>query len=223
MPRARLPRLRRFGRDEDATATIEFILTFPLLSLLLMGSFVWFDAFRSYSLASKVSYTLSDIGSRWASSDSQPHVTEAELQNLFEAHKRLLPPRVEDGWLRVSSVCFDGADLRVLWSYVADDTLAAALADPDDDVEPRLGFLTDDTVPEAIIPPMSPGDSVLLTETYSSWTPIADWAGFGPTTWTNRLVTRPRFRAIVPFDPGATAFPYPGYPDAQSKTCPAAT
>ncbi|MSU88281.1 hypothetical protein GE300_01455 [Rhodobacteraceae bacterium 2CG4] len=209
--------LDRAARDEDGTVSIEFVLTFPLLALWFIGSFVWFDAFRSNSLTAKTAYTLSDIASRWAADDDSPYVTLAELDDLFAAHKVLLPPRIDDGWLRVSSICFNGTGNRVLWSYLGDDTYAAAMADPDDDMDPRIGYLTDETIPASIIPPMSVNDTVILTEVFATWTPLADWVGLEESDWRNRLVTRPRFRTVVPLDPADTI---PGYPDAHALVCP---
>ncbi|MHA3976243.1 TadE/TadG family type IV pilus assembly protein [Halovulum sp. GXIMD14794] len=214
-----MKRLRKMlsWHDEDGAASIEFIVTFPLLSLWFVGSFVWFDAFRSNSLTAKTAYTLSDISSRWAADDADPYVYLQDFEDLFSAHKRLLPPRIEDGWMRVSSICYNGTENRVLWSWLGDDTYAAAMADPDDDDEPRLNYLTDETIPSHIIPPMSKNDSVILTEVYATWTPLADWTGFAQTDWANRLVTRPRFRTVVPLAPGENIT---GYPDAHALICP---
>lgn len=213
-------KLRQALRNEDGTVSIEFVITFPLLALWFIGSFVWFDAFRSNSLTAKTAYTLSDMASRMGKEEDEPYATLDELDALFTSHKVLLPPRIDDGWLRVSSICFNGSSYRVLWSYLGDDTYAAAIADPDDDLEPRLGYLTDDTIPLEIMPPMSAHDSVILTETFATWTPLVDWVGLGATEkdWRNRLVTRPRYRVILPLAPGDDI---PGYPHAHALVCPA--
>lgn len=210
--------MRQALRDEDGTVSIEFVLVFPLLALWFIGSFVWFDSFRSNSLTAKTAYTLSDMASRMGKDEDKPYATLDELDALFDSHTMLLPPRIDDGWLRVSSICFNGSSYRVLWSYLGDDTYAAAAADPDDDLEPRLGYLTDETIPTEIMPPMSSNDSIILTETFATWTPLADWVGMSESDWRNRLVTRPRYRTVLPLAPGDDI---PGYPHAHALICPA--
>ena len=201
-------------RDEDGSMSIEFILTFPLLALWLMGSFVWFDAYRSNSQTAKVAYTMSDMASRYNSVD------ETDMAEIFAVHKTLLPNRVAEGYVRVSSICWNGDEHRVVWSYVGDDTYAAAKAayeaDPDNNPIPRLVPLTDAEIPVNLMPTMSVNDSIILTDVYGRWVPLADWVGLSETTWTNRLVTRPRFVTMIPYEGSGMT----DYADRAASLCP---
>ncbi|MEM9228323.1 MAG: TadE/TadG family type IV pilus assembly protein [Pseudomonadota bacterium] len=204
-------RLHAWRHNEDAAVSVEFVLVFPMLALWLGASFVWFDAFRAKSQMSKIAYTVSDITSRYE------NPTEAQLVEIFDAHKLMLPQRrTADGWLRLSSICFNGTSHRVLWSYLGDDTYLEAIADEDDDIDPRLLPMSDADIPLNLMPTMSDNDSVILADVYSYWEPIVSWAGFAPTDLNVSIVSRPRFVRIIPIDGGLA-----GYPDSQEGTlCP---
>ena len=196
-------RLSNWSQDTDGSVSIEFVLVFPLLALWLGASFVWFDAFRAKSLMSKTAYTVTDYTSRLV------RPTQAELDRVFLMHKKLLPRRqTADGWLRLSSICWNGTDHRVVWSYIGDDTYANAIADPNDDIDPRLLPLTDDEIPLEIIPSMSVNDSVILVDVYSYWKPLVSWAGFQPTDLNVSLVSRPRFVDILRVVDGLPGYPF---------------
>ncbi|MEM8657134.1 MAG: TadE/TadG family type IV pilus assembly protein [Pseudomonadota bacterium] len=205
-------KLSRLIRNEEGAVSVEFVLVFPILALWLGASFVWFDAFRAKSQMSKIAYTISDIASRF-----DDETTEADLEELFLTHKLLLPQRrTSEGWLRVSSICFNGTDYRVLWSYLGDDTYLEAIADPDDEIDPRLLPLSEADIPLNLMPTMSDNDSIIMTDVYSYWEPIVSWAGFEPTDLNVSLVERPRFFRIIPVVGGLA-----GYPNADEGTlCP---
>ncbi|MEO0427514.1 MAG: hypothetical protein AAFR84_13925 [Pseudomonadota bacterium] len=200
---------RRFALAEKGSIAFEFVIAGPLLILLFFGAFAAFEAFRTYTQVAKVAYTLSDVSARFLSVD------DPTMEQIFGIHKRLLPARVSDGFVRVSSICFNGDSNRVVWSYLGDDTYLEAIADDSDDIDPRLLPLTDDEIPTGIIPVMSDNDSIILTEIYASWTPISPVGSLAPLTFAHQLVARPRFAAMVPYD-GGTA----GYPDAEATLCP---
>jgi hypothetical protein len=195
--------------DEDGAVSTEFVIIFPLLTLWLLSSFVWYDAFRSNSLTAKVAYTISDVSSRYE------QISVADMTELYNLHKKLLPGRVRDGYLRVSSICWNGTRHRVLWSFLGDETYLAAIADPDDELEPRLEPLQDEDVPLGLMPQMSVNDSIILTDVYGEWHPLSTKAMLPNMTWKNSLVTRPRFKDIV-----ALSQPLEGYPHAQDVLCP---
>ncbi|MEM7526771.1 MAG: TadE/TadG family type IV pilus assembly protein [Pseudomonadota bacterium] len=208
--------LSRFLRHDVGNLSLEFVITAPLLILLFFSCIAVFEAFRTYSQIAKVAYTVSDIASRFRPTEARPALVNADMQALFDMHKTLLPARIGDGWVRVSSICWNGDSHRVVWSYLGDDTFAAADADPDDDLEPRLLPMTDDDIPADIMPIMSTNDSIILTEIYASWTPISPVGKLDPLSFRHQLVTRPRFAQLLPFDVTEIV----GYPDAAATLCP---
>ncbi len=182
-------RFRRLMNDEAGTVSVEFVVAFPLLMLWLAGSFVYFEAYRSNSLTGKVAYTVADITSRYT------EVTDTELAALYDVQKKLLPNRVSEAWMRISSICKLGTSYEVLWSYVGDDTSTDA------GLPPRLSDLTSASVPDAIMPVMEDHDTVILVEMYASWQPVMDWVGLSPLVWTSKLVSKPRSTQYITHDP----------------------
>ncbi|MEM7530435.1 MAG: TadE/TadG family type IV pilus assembly protein [Pseudomonadota bacterium] len=208
--------LKRFCRADGGSLSFEFVITAPVLILLFFGAFAAFEAFRTYSQVAKVAYTLSDIASRFRPSATEPALVDADMQQIFGMHKRLLPARVTDGWVRLSSICWNGDSHRVVWSYLGDDTYLEAIADPGDDIDPRLLPMTDDDIPLDVMPPMAENDSVILTEVFANWTPISPVGNLDPLSFTHQLVARPRFVAMIPYDVTEIT----GYPDADASLCP---
>jgi len=96
-----LKKLRSFGRDQEGTMTMEFAIVAPLLFIIIIAGFEFFDAFKSHGRAAKVTYSVADILSRQVEVD-EPYITE--LHSLMNA---LLPWMNGDKSLTVSSVSFD--------------------------------------------------------------------------------------------------------------------
>ena len=173
--------MRRFlARDEEGTVTIEFLLTFPLLVLWLLGSYVFFDVYKSESKASKAAYAVADILSR------QEGVNHAELNDYFTLLDRLLPRASDDKWMRVTSISWDPAEEAyfVNWSWARSpgDTIPTL-----DDLSGIADFL----------PAIAEGDSVIMLEVEVPYTPIISSVGMNDLKWTPRVVVRPRFIAKV--------------------------
>lgn len=56
--------LRRFGRDESGTGTIELLLVVPMMTWVFMATLVYFDAYRTRAMAQRASLTIADMYSR---------------------------------------------------------------------------------------------------------------------------------------------------------------
>lgn len=168
--------LEKFGRDQNGSMTVEFVIVVPLLMLWFIGSFVFFQTFRNYTNAEKASFAIADIMSR------QSEVDSAYLDNLQPLFEGLRPGPSTGDWLRVSSIAYDEDDgYTVLWSH--------NVAGGD--------VLDDATAPVEILPAMADGETVILTETYVPYRPMVDWVGIPALTWANRIITRPRYVSAV--------------------------
>jgi len=176
----RKPRRKPFHKDEDGVISVEFILTFPLLIMWLLGSFIFFDVFRSYARTEKVAYAISDATSLLTSVDT------AMLDDFWTVQQQMLPPRTTRRAMRISSICWRDNQYRIMWSYArhGDDTQIDPLQDT-----------LEDQVPVPIMPILADGDSIILTEVYAEWVPLSDNI-FGLQMRNhmveNRLAQRPR-------------------------------
>lgn len=174
---------RRFCLAESGAMAMEFVVIFPILLFMLLGSFVFFDAFRSNSLAAKVAYAVNDIMSR------HEDVDDVDMAYLFALQQKMMQGNVDRLTLRISSICFKDGAYKVLWSYTARD-----------EGVPEPAQLTDATVPLALMPTIPATDSVILTEIGGRWQPAFTYAGMTERPWNNALVVRPRFVRIIPHE-----------------------
>jgi hypothetical protein len=167
----------RFIADEKASLTVEFILMLPVLMTWYVGSIVFFDAFNSKASAQATAHTIADIMSR------QTGTSNAFIDQLLTLQNRMLP-RENVGTIRVSSLQKDATGtLNLLWSHTTD---------------PNARPITITDIPQAILPNIANGESVLLVETNVPFVPISKWIGFTAANWINRVVIRPRFVEPLP-------------------------
>ena len=180
---------RDFGRREDGTATVEFVLVFPLLAVWLITSYVIFDVFKSQSQAGKAAYTIADIVSR------REEVNAALLDDLYVLLDRLLPRASDNKWMRISSITFDGTDYSVDWSHVTNPSVVF-------DTPNTAAELEDDDIPVSLMPAFATSDSIILVELDIPYFPIYSRSGIGPKTWDPKIVVRPRYIARIAFTGG---------------------
>jgi uncharacterized protein (UPF0333 family) len=175
--------LRRFGDDTQASMTVEFVVAVPLLMLWFVGSFVFWDGFRSRSHASKAAYTVADIMSRYTQT-----IDNSKLDDLFALQTKLLPRANGAASMRITSVCYredsagNNGEFSIHWSRGLGGAQPMQLID----------------LPLSIMPTMASGDTIILTETWVPWQPIVDWVGITNQVWRTHLVNRPRFKQIIP-------------------------
>ncbi|MEM9782079.1 MAG: hypothetical protein AAF899_06355 [Pseudomonadota bacterium] len=187
--------------------TMEFAIWFPVLLLWLVASAVIYDAYRVRDAAIKTSYTISDILSRLTTLQDTL-VDGADLGDLVELHRKMLPRGGDRQALRISSIqcvrvdgCFTDSttyvpqinDFVVNWSVVprqaewpVDYTSPVAL-------ETGAAAGTTKAIPLGILPPMDELDVVLIVDLWVPFTPFTTFAGFSATTWEYRVPVRPRF------------------------------
>ena len=176
-----LNRLRRLCQREDGSMSIEAMIIVPVLIWSMLGSWVYFDAFRAQFGNAKASYTLGDIVSR-----ESGYITDEYIDSLHTL-QRFLASRPEDIRLRVSVIKYDEDDDAhyVVWSEnrggggtITDDDLI--------DMRERLPIMAD-------------AGRAIIVQTSVDFQPVFGGA-IGALTFDDFVVTRPRFSAQVCFN-----------------------
>ena len=175
-----LKKARAFRRDETGTATIEFVIIFPILAWSIVAMAVYFDAFRVKSVNLKAAYTISDMLSR-----ENPIIDQAYLDGLKTTFDFLVASN-NPTTVRITLVQFetndpdDPGDDEHLFQY--------------SEVSGSIPPLTQGTLSEIEnqIPIMGDGDSVMIVETHMNYVPTFN-IGIDPYDLNTLIVTRPRF------------------------------
>lgn len=172
----------RFRRDESGTMTIEFVIVAPLLFTVVLAGFEFFDAFKSYGRAAKVTYTIADNLSRRVEIDDDK-ITE--LHALMDA---LIPWMNEDKNLTVTSISYNEDDGYVCeWSKHSDQNMEMNF-----DLALNLSAINTTEYTD-VLPEIAAGDSVILVETRIPHRTIFSLFGLGDLVWFNQVAIRPRF------------------------------
>ncbi|MGA0539410.1 TadE/TadG family type IV pilus assembly protein [Neotabrizicola sp. VNH66] len=169
-----LHRLRRFRDEEDGIIMAEFLLLLPLLIWAFLALFIYWDAFRTINESQKASYAVADLISR------QNDVPLSFVNGMDDVMEMMITnsPNVK---VRITSVEWDRDDNRhyVLFSRSPGNEMPS--------------LTTAQMVPlRGKIPIMADHDSVVIVETETDYKPLFD-VGIAPQTFTNFVVTRPRF------------------------------
>ena len=174
----------RIARREDGSVVAEGVIVLPLLIWAFIGLFVYWDAFREMNTVQKAGYTLSDVLSR-----QQTGVTNAYVTGMKSLFDYLVGDENKSNAIRVTSVNWSATNKRfeVQWSRTSN-----ALALPAQTTTTMQGYI-------AQIPTMAAGDSVVIVEVKVPYTPAFD-VGLPPQTFTEFIVTRPRFLTCIPMD-----------------------
>ena len=169
--------VRRFTRSEQGSISVEAMLVFPVLLWCYLGTFVFFDAFRSQSTNLKAAYTIGDTLSR-----ETGYVTPIYMDSLFALQKFLVDEDNGIAQLRVSVYRYRASDntYRVNWSQ----TRGGAVA------------LTDTLLAQlrTNLPRMPNNEIAILVETWVGYHPTYS-VGLQDFTFNDLVVTRPRFAA----------------------------
>jgi len=161
----------RFAADTRGQLSIEAAMMVPLIVWIYVTTFTYFETFRAEATNVKAAYTIGDMLSRETQAVDGPYIDG--LNTVF-AYMTLAR---QETWIRVSNVGYDGdTESFVLnWTYATDNHAVADLAD-----------LVED------IPAMTPGDTVIVVETFMPYKPEFN-IGLKPFNFRNVVVTRPRF------------------------------
>lgn len=220
-----LPRfLRRFGGETRGSASVELVIVLPLLLWALAATAVFFEGFKARYQSEMAAQTVADILSRETQLFTPDYVDG--LNEVFDfLTDSDLPTR-----LRVSSLIWDSAAQRprLQWSYgtngltplpantfellQAGDTATLQALFGADTSFSFAGSAMQAPVPDLLsrIPPILPGEAVLLVEAFALWTPFAN-VGLGQLRLSPMVAVRPRFAPWVNFEGIAPIYPEADY------------
>lgn len=170
-----------FLRDKRGSLSVEAVLIFPVLWFVLLASWVFFDAYRTVNVSVKASYTISDLLSR-----EIEVITSSYLEGLNDILAYLVSED-EGTWLRVTVLSYDADndELTLVWSE-ATGTYEGYVAADITDIESQ-------------VPIMADGDTAIVVETNSSWSPMVN-IGLDDRVFANLVVTSPRFAPQLCFE-----------------------
>lgn len=177
--------LSKFFRDETANMTIEFVVILPLLILWYIGTLVFFDAYKSRMQADAAAFTIADIMSRFEATPSNPGIEMTDIDELLLLRTSILPSVPPGGWLRFSSIHYNGDNglHEVRWSCVATGGLVLELETAD--------------IPVAALPLMLNDEVIIMVESTVPYRPLVDWVGIAERTWLTRAIVSPRFEEEI--------------------------
>ncbi|MCB1360102.1 MAG: hypothetical protein H6899_01855 [Rhodobacter sp.] len=224
LPRPLTRPARRFGVESGGSVSMELVLTLPLLLWALAATAVFYDGYRARYQAEMAAQTVADIMSRETDLFTANYVEGLNDVFDFLADSRY-PTRI-----RVSSVIWDSANQRdrLQWSYgtrgmqplpedtfelIAQNDLDTLLAEFGEDTSASFaGAWAQMPVADlpAHIPPILPGEALLLVETFSIWSPFAN-VGVGQIRFDPVVVVRPRFAPWINFEGVDPIYPETGY------------
>ncbi len=166
---------------QDGSITIEFLFWAPLLFFWLIGSIVFFDAFKTRGQLTSSTATVADIISR-NSEANQPYI------DLLELMQSAMMPRTQGNGLRVSSIEFtDGPPTyTVQWSAIS-GAAVDVLIDTDIDI-PSL-------------PNMYDGETIILVESTVPYVPLTTFLGVTLQTLRTEIAISPRYESRVVWVP----------------------
>lgn len=180
-------RLRQFRSDERGASALEAVIITPVLIWVYVGSFVFFDAFRTYSSSVKATYAVADVISR-----QNQTVTAFDMEGFADIFETMVR-NSGDVRMRMTQIIYDEPTdtLSVDWSYATNGEARLFTANLNDFV--------------GLLPDMSDSERLVLVESFIPYTTAFDM-GVDLVTFRNFTFTRPR-TGQVPFDETITTAP----------------
>lgn len=193
-------KLAAFGKDEDASLSVEAVIIIPLLLWGFLFTYTVFDVYRAKNISLKANYAVSDLLSREGNPINQAYLngTKSVFRYLTQGNSAT--------WMRVTQVycnanCTNNEtrELFVDWSHATDNK----------------GTYTTQSMRTKLahaIPLLAAGERALIVETSVDyyppfiptmiWTPWsksssveypAGWGYIKPRTFVDIVITEPRF------------------------------
>ncbi|MCA2011055.1 hypothetical protein LCM17_06125 [Cereibacter sphaeroides] len=215
---------RHFSRDGRGSVSLELVLVLPLLLWALVATVIFYEGYQARYHAQMAAQTVADIMSRETNLFTANYVEG--LNDVFD----FLADSNYDTRLRVSSVIWDSTNERnrLQWSYgtrnltelpeatfqyLADGDYEGLLAEFGEDESFSFASAAAQAPVDDLadrIPPVLPGEALLVVEAFSLWEPFAA-VGIGQLRFAPVVVVRPRFAPWINFDGIETVFPETDY------------
>lgn len=151
-------RIERFCREEDGIITIETLCIIPLMMSVMMIMFMFWDAYRSKTVANTANYVIADIISR-----ENFGVTDNFINGMHRVYRSMIDSNDRTA-IRVSSIGVDPntEEYTVLWSVSTDEARYPVLT-----TNGAMDWLTE------ITPELDTGSTLILVESWQDFTPLA--------------------------------------------------
>ncbi|MBL8834881.1 MAG: pilus assembly protein [Alphaproteobacteria bacterium] len=174
--------LARLRADRRGAALVEFAVSLPILTLLLLGGT---EVARYVLLNQKLDRVVTSTSDLTSQSDD---ITTTELNNIFAATARIMLPYnySRDGIVIVSSVGLVNGAPRIHWQRTGGGTLSRAS---------RIGVQGGTaTLPSGLT--IAAGDNVIIAEAFYAFTPWL-WRQMPAGDLYHRAITRPRLSNLT--------------------------
>jgi hypothetical protein len=166
--------IQRLLKDENGSIAVESVVIFPLLIWAYMAFFVYFDAYRSQSMAMKASYAIADVFSR-----RTDYVTANYMDGIEQLHE-LMTRSPEPTRLLLTVFTFNAEEeqYNVVWS------------EGEGGVIPMTTEVLNTLSTQ--LPAIPSGERMILLQTWSEYEPVFQ-VGLADTTLNSFVVIRPRY------------------------------
>lgn len=174
---------RQFKRQDEGSVTVEAVIILPVILVVFMGTFTYFDVFRAKSQSLKANYAISDLISR------ENNVTSSEMTGYGKVF-RYLTQSSNESWVRVTVVrCKKNCGNRNTRKLVR----FWSRAYPNGSV-PRLTTTAIRASYNDAIPDMYKGEYLVMVESSARYVPpfSGEWTGIYPRTLEDLVITKPR-------------------------------
>lgn len=179
--------IRSFLRDDDAAVAIEAVIMTPILAWCFIASFVFFDAFRTYSSSVKATYAVADIISR----QDQAYY-DSDVQGYADVFRHIM--RNPGGTsMRVSLISWLDDLNGGAGGYWVDKSGGL-------DGETQLREADLENIVDRL-PILTHREQIILVETFIPYQPAFN-LGLDDIEFTNFTVIRPRYAPFSPWTDG---------------------
>lgn len=193
--------IKNFAENTKGSVAVEVAIVLPLLLWALAAMAIFFDVFRTKSIAEKASFTISDALSRETNAITPDFVTNTRLlfdemvgvqtpDEVADGGESLIPEEVlaQASSMRISVITWneDEAEYELEWSKVRGEEY----------VEYQQADMTNIA---SALPNMADQDTVIVVETHMTYSTSLN-VGLGDRDIETFVFTRPRYAPQLVFD-----------------------
>lgn len=180
--------LRDFLKRDEGSLSVEAVIILPVILIVFMATYTYFDLFRAKSQSLKANYAISDLLSR------DDNILKTEMRGAGKLF-RYLTQGSSDSWVAVTVIrckknC-DKANRKLVVTQSRDQNWKRHLTTS----KLRAHY-------KDLIPKMYKGEYLLMVETKVPYIPPfhGDWHGIYPVEMTDLVVTKPRGAPKICFE-----------------------